>query len=262
MYLHVYNCVSAAAVVVVFTCFVYKFAYAFFIFSPFFLEFGFVFFFGDKKRFALVYAEKKREAEEENANKAFFVYLSFSLSCQHVVVALVLLAVVVAALVAKQCKKCLDKLKTKSNCKINEDCVCVKRSCKVRGCLGRGEWRVRGCLFVVLTFVALPLPTRIWVKVFVVIVAAACFWFIMKIAATTNGNSNNNSNLSPLPLLLLFLALFLSLSAVVDVTVLVMVATGVVVVPLQSLLFLFGCCCPCCCCCSCHYVKRSVAVYQ
>lgn len=63
MYLHVYNSVSAAAVVVVvFTCFVYKFAYAFFIFSPFFLEFGFVFF-GDKKRFALVNAEKKREAE-------------------------------------------------------------------------------------------------------------------------------------------------------------------------------------------------------
>lgn len=47
-----------------------------FLFSlHFFLEFGFVFF-GDKKRFALVYAEKKREAEEENANKAFFVYLS------------------------------------------------------------------------------------------------------------------------------------------------------------------------------------------
>lgn len=79
MFLHVYNCVSAAAAVVVFTCFVYKFAYAFFIFSSFFLEFGFVFF-GDKKRFGLVYAEKKREAEEENANKAFFVYLSLSLS--------------------------------------------------------------------------------------------------------------------------------------------------------------------------------------
>lgn len=94
-----------------------------FLFSLLFLEFGFVFF-GDKKRFALVYAEKKREAEEENANKAFFVYLSFSLSWQHVVVALVLLAVVVAALVAKQCKKCLDKLKIKSNCKINEDSVC------------------------------------------------------------------------------------------------------------------------------------------
>lgn len=123
MYLHVYNCVSAAAAVVVFTCFVYKFAYAFFIFSPFF-GIWFCFFFGDKKRFALVYAEKKREAEEENANKAFFVYLSFSLSWQHVVVALVLLAVVVAALVAKQCKKCLDKLKIKSNCKINEDSVC------------------------------------------------------------------------------------------------------------------------------------------
>lgn len=49
MYLHVYNCVSAAATaVVVFTCFVYKFAYAFFIFSSFFLEFGFVFFWGQE----------------------------------------------------------------------------------------------------------------------------------------------------------------------------------------------------------------------
>lgn len=78
MYLHVYNCVSAVAAVVVFTCFVYKFAYAFFIFSPFFWNLV-LFFFGDKKRFGLVYAEKKREAEEENANKAFFVYLSLSL---------------------------------------------------------------------------------------------------------------------------------------------------------------------------------------
>lgn len=93
-----------------------------FLFSLLFFGIWFCFF-GDKKRFGLVYAEKKREAEEENANKAFFVYLSFSLSWQHVVVALVLLAVV--ALVAKRCKKCLDKLKIKSNCKINEDCVCV-----------------------------------------------------------------------------------------------------------------------------------------
>lgn len=121
MYLHVYNCVSAAAVVVVFTCFVYKFAYAFFIFSPFFWNLGF-FFLGTRKALVLFMQRRNEKLKKKKMQTKPFLSVSLSLSWQLVVVALVLLAVV--ALVAKQCKKCLDKLKIKSNCKINEDSVC------------------------------------------------------------------------------------------------------------------------------------------
>lgn len=60
MYLHVYNCVSAAAVVVVFTCFVYKFAYAFFIFSPFFWNLVLFFFWGQETLCSCLCREETR----------------------------------------------------------------------------------------------------------------------------------------------------------------------------------------------------------
>lgn len=79
MYLHVYNCVSAAVVVVViFTCFVYKFAYAFFYFLLLFLEFGLVFFFGDKNAL-LVFMQRRNEKLKKMKKMQTKPFLSISL---------------------------------------------------------------------------------------------------------------------------------------------------------------------------------------
>lgn len=127
MYLHVYNCVSAAVVVdavaaAVLGCFVYKFAYAFFIFCFLLLFFSFwilvlfcffPFFLGQQAtlcsclcRVKKAMRRSRRRRRRSSRAECWQMQTKPFLFCprQHVVIA-------AAAAVAKQCKKCLDKLK-------------------------------------------------------------------------------------------------------------------------------------------------------